>query len=328
MHASLGECLIQFEPTRRPTAYIIERSSGPHDHCLIMADVGRLPLDILSHIVSFTSPKDAARASAVSTHLHAASNSDIAWLNFLPPDLPDILAVLDPHHFPRPSSHKDLYLSLCEPRLVDGGRRLFWLDRLSGKKCYHLSARELAIVWGENHRYWRWVEGPRGDDQAGAWSSSFSEVAELLDVCWLLISAELDAGLLSHQTRYGAYLVLRLDAGSYGLTRVMPTVSVTLGDQVSTNKALLAHPHDEDEHEEGYYDVRIAVDEEEGREEGEAAVLRERRDGWLELELGEFFIEAGDDGAVKMELRETQGGHWKKGLIIHGIEIRPKTANP
>lgn len=108
----------------------------------------------------------------------------------------------------------------------------------------------------------------------------------------------------------------------------MPTVSVTLGDQVSTNKALLVHPDDdEEEHEEGYYDVRIALDEE-GREEGEAAVLRERGGGWLELELGEFFNEAGDDGAVKMELRETQGGHWKKGLIIHGIEIRPKTANP
>lgn len=303
---------------------------GGNDACVIvMADFGRLPPDILSHIVSFTSPKDAAGASATSTHFQAASNSDIAWLNFLPPDLPDIISRLDPHHLPRPSSHKDLYLSLCEPGLVDGGRRLFWLDRLSGKKCYHLSARELAIVWGGDHRYWRWVEGPRGDDQAGAWSSSFSEVAELLGVWWLLISAELDTRLLSHQTRYGAYLVLRLGVDSDGLTWVMPTVSVTLGDQVSTNKALLAHPHDEEEeHEEGYYDVRIAVDEEEGREEGEAAVLRERGYGWLELELGEFFNEAGDDGAVKMELRETQGEHWKKGLIIHGIEIRPKTANP
>lgn len=290
-------------------------------------NIGRLSPDILSLILSFTSPKDAARASATSTHFHAAANSDVAWLNFLPPDLPDIIARLD-LPLPHPSSTKDLYLGLCEPRPVDGGRRLFWLDRLTGKKRYRLSARELAIVWGEDPRYWRWVDGPRGDDRAGTWPPPFSEVAELLDVCWLLISAELDTRLLSRQTRYGAYLLLRLDVDSYGLTWVLPTVSVTLGDQVSTNKALLALHDDEEEHDERYYDVRIAVDEEEGRGEGEAAVLRERGDGWLELELGEFFNEAGDDGAVMMELRETQSGRWKKGLIVHGIEIRPKTANP
>lgn len=107
------------------------------------------------------------------------------------------------------------------------------------------------------------MQGPRGDDQAGTWSSSFSEVAELLDVCWLLIPAELDTRLRSHRARYVAYLVLRLDVDSYGLTRVLPTVSVTLGDQVSPNKALLALLVEE-EHEEGYYDVRIDVDEGQG----------------------------------------------------------------
>lgn len=308
------------------------------EHCLkllvvsLMGNVGRLPPDIISYIVSFTSAKDAARASATSTLFHAASNSDIAWLKFLPPDLPHIISRLDPGHLlPHPSSNKDLYLSLCEPRLIDGGRRLFWLDKLTGKKCYHLSARELVIVWGEDDRYWRWVQDP--GDHAG-WSSYFSEVAELLAVCWLKVSAELDTHLLSPHTRYGAYLVLRLDVDSYGLDWVLPTVSVTLGDQVSTNRALLAHgdidarDDEEDEQLVGYWDVRIAVVEGEGREEGEPrAVLRERGEGWLELELGEFFNGAGEDGAVMMELRETESGHWKKGLIIDGIEIRPKTEN-
>lgn len=33
----------------------------------------------------------------------------------------------------------------------------FSLDKVSGKKCYMLSARDLIIVWGDNPTYWRWT---------------------------------------------------------------------------------------------------------------------------------------------------------------------------
>jgi len=36
----------------------------------------------------------------------------------------------------------------------------FQLDRKSGKKCYMLAARSLAIAWGDDNRYWNWIAMP------------------------------------------------------------------------------------------------------------------------------------------------------------------------
>ena len=49
---------------------------------------------------------------------------------------------------------------------------------------------------------------------------------------------------------------------------------------------------------------------------------RERADGWLEIELGEFSYER-DDELLKMSCKENSCGGFKGGLIVQGIEIRP-----
>ena len=50
---------------------------------------------------------------------------------------------------------------------------------------------------------------------------------------------------------------------------------------------------------------------------------RERVDGWLKTELGEFFSGSGEDhGDLEMSILEVKGGDWKGGLILQGIEIK------
>ena len=57
--------------------------------------------------------------------------------------------------------------------------------------------------------------------------------------------------------------------------------------------------------------------------EGGERFPSEREDGWMEIELGEFFSgEAYEE--VKMSLMEVKGYQLKGGLIIEGIEVRPK----
>ncbi len=51
--------------------------------------------------------------------------------------------------------------------------------------------------------------------------------------------------------------------------------------------------------------------------------LDERKDGWIEIGLGYFYNDQGDE-EVKMCLKEVKGEHLKGGLIVEGIEIRPK----
>uniref|UniRef100_A0A7N2L8A3 Uncharacterized protein n=1 Tax=Quercus lobata TaxID=97700 RepID=A0A7N2L8A3_QUELO len=42
----------------------------------------------------------------------------------------------------------------------------------------------------------------------------------------------------------------------------------------------------------------------------------ERKDGWIEIKLGYFYNDEGDE--------EVKGEHLKGGLIVEGIELRPK----
>ncbi|KAK4725900.1 hypothetical protein R3W88_030817 [Solanum pinnatisectum] len=49
-----------------------------------------------------------------------------------------------------------------------------------------------------------------------------------------------------------------------------------------------------------------------------------RGDGWMEIELGHFNSKEGSDGPVEARLLEMKGSSIKSGLIVEGIEFRPK----
>ncbi|GLT28444.1 hypothetical protein SLA2020_033790 [Shorea laevis] len=181
-----------------------------------LLDFRALPADCHAAIISLTSPLDACRLSLVSPFFNSLTSSDAVW---------------------------DLYLSICDhPVLIEDAKKSFSLHKRSGKKCYMLAARDLAIRWGDTH--WSWNSVP---------DSRFPEVAKLLDVCWFEIKGRI-AYCVSACRRY-------------------------------------------------WYPI-------------------EREDGWLELELGEFFNEGGEDDKLEIRIFHFDG-NWKSGVIIEGIEIRP-----
>ncbi|KAG5531268.1 hypothetical protein RHGRI_026023 [Rhododendron griersonianum] len=260
-----------------------------------------LPEGCISLILSMTSPRDACRSSAISSGFDAAANSDSVWEKFLPSDYRQIISrSVSPVVF---STKKQLYFSLCDsPLLLDGGKLSFALDRESGKKCYTLPAWEVDIAWKDDSRYWKWISLPE---------SRFPEVAQLLFVCWLDIWGRINTAMLSTNTTYAAYLIFKF-ADHYGFESLPVKSSVRFVKEL----------------EEGYqYDmsctvylmlgtVRSRPREQNGR------LPQMRRDGWMEIELGEFYNDGGDEGEVEMRLREVRGG--KGGLIVEGIEVRPK----
>ncbi|KAG8501754.1 hypothetical protein CXB51_004784 [Gossypium anomalum] len=83
-------------------------------------DLSALPLDCITLIISFTSPRDACRLSLVSTALNSATESDAALI-------PSSLSF---------SSKKQLYLSLCEnPLLIEAGRKIHQKERERKKRA-------------------------------------------------------------------------------------------------------------------------------------------------------------------------------------------------
>lgn len=94
-----------------------------------------LPEGCVSTILSLTSPPDACKLSLVSPMFRAAAESDVVWERLLPAGYQEILRTLvNPLVF---SSRKELFLGLCHPNLIDGGRKVGFTPPFSCFSPYH-----------------------------------------------------------------------------------------------------------------------------------------------------------------------------------------------
>ncbi|CAJ1976311.1 unnamed protein product [Sphenostylis stenocarpa] len=274
-------------------------------------------------ILSHTTPVDACRLSLVSNLFRSAAYSDAVWERFLPADYSSIISQCSLSNYP---SKKALYLALSDrPVIFDNGRKSLQLEKKSGKKSLMLSARALGIVWGESEDYWSWTTHPDSSHHQLAdvsafgilmhipdflYNSLFPEVVELEMVCWLEIRGVLNTLTLSPNTQYAAYFVFKtMDVRGFANSPVELAVNF-LGDHGSTKIVCL--------------DPRVQS----SRNNRVAGLQRPniRSDGWLEIEMGEFFNTTLEN-EVEMSVTEAKGGNWKSGLVVEGIELRPKYEN-
>nr|XP_023928908.1 putative F-box protein PP2-B12 [Quercus suber] len=255
-----------------------------------------LPEECMREIVSRLNPKEWCRGCAVSQTFREACESDENWVTFLPPDWFAILSRTSAHlHF---TSLKQLYLHLSDnPFLIDGNSmQSFFLDKMSGKKCYLLSARDLCIIWGDTP-FWSWVSKPESRFLP---KSRFLQVA-VLDLVWRFdIHCKISTSMLSPKTNYATYLVFKLRSRASGFGSRYPlnaSITTTQGGEV--------------------YEQTVCL----------SSLAREprlqRKDGWLEPKMGDLFNEGGKNDELEIRLREIESGRCKSGLVFEGIEIRP-----
>ncbi|TKY61539.1 F-box protein PP2-B15 [Spatholobus suberectus] len=287
------------------------------NHMASRSNIESLPDDCVSKILSHTSPLEACRFSLVSPRLGSCADSDTVWRSFLPSDYKDIISRAVSPFTLNFSSYKQLYHALCHPLLIDQGNKSFKLDKSSGKKSYIISARELSIAWSSDPMMWSWKPIPE---------SRFAEAAELRIVSWLEIEGKIRTRILTPNTTYAAYLIMNVCHRAYGLDSAPSQVAVTIGNKVHRGRAYLGHKDENKRKMETLFYgnrtevLRNAVLQGEG-----IRVPSKREDGWTEIELGEFFSgESESDEEIKMSVREV-GYQLKGGLVLEGIEVRPKT---
>ncbi|KAI3840611.1 hypothetical protein MKX03_004623 [Papaver bracteatum] len=273
-------------------------------------NIERLPEGCISDILSLTTPADACRSSLVSTLFKSAANSDVVWEKFLPGDYQEIISrAFYPFLSVATTTKKELYYRLSDyPLLIDGGSKSFQLEKSSGKKWIMLGAKELAIAWGDNPQHWYWRGYP---------GSRLGKVAQLKWIRWLEIRGKLNTRLLSPKTFYAAYLVLKFKDVVYGFDQpVKAHVELVGGNNEVCSEARHIYLVDNggthsplDPTLEGQY------------------VARKRGDGWMEVEMGHFYNEELEDdecGEVHLSVLETERLGSKYGIIIQGMELRPK----
>ncbi|CAI9768985.1 unnamed protein product [Fraxinus pennsylvanica] len=278
-----------------------------------------LPEGCIANVLSLTSSKDACRLSLVASTFRSAADSDAVWERFLPPDYVDIISrsIDDPDLLlTKYRSKKELYFHLCDnPNIIDSGTKSFSLEKGTGKKCFMLAARDLYILWGDIPQYWAWISLP---------GSRFPEVAELLKVTRFEVRGKINASMLSSGTKYSAYMVFSTKSGFHGFDYQPAEASVGISGHDGQKRTVCL-----DLHSYQYSRVNhrmpprfyiwlhgnVPIDH-------SAEYPKLRADGWMEVELGEFLVEGKQDWDVEISLMK--GGYWKWGLLIQGIEIRPK----
>ncbi|KDP23149.1 hypothetical protein JCGZ_00141 [Jatropha curcas] len=183
------------------------------------------------------------------------------------------------------SSADKLYDQLCNGVFLNQKKKKYWVEKKSNGNCFFLFARALSITWAEDNRFWHWPCHYETSD-------AFVEVAELLNVCWLEIHGKFDTTKLSSIFLYEVAFVIMLKDCAYGW-EVPVNTRITLPNGI--------------------------------KQEHKQNLATKPRGRWIEIPVGEFITSPENVGEIEVSLYEYEGGKWKKGLVVKGIIIRPKT---
>uniref|UniRef100_A0A1J3I971 F-box protein PP2-B13 n=1 Tax=Noccaea caerulescens TaxID=107243 RepID=A0A1J3I971_NOCCA len=282
-----------------------------------------LPEACVANILSLTSPADTFSSSAVSSVFWLAGDSDFVWEKFLPADYKSLISQSTELHRSF-SSKKEIYRCFCDSILIDNARKLFKINKFSGKVSYILSARDISITRSDQASYWSW---------SNVSDSRFSESAELITTERLEINGKIQTGILSPNTKYGAYLIVKVTKSAYGLDLVPAETCVkSKNGQNVKNTAYLCCVDEKKQQLKrllyGNREERMAMTVKAvGAGDGIRREPKGRDNGWMEIELGEFETREGEDDEVSISLTEVKGYQLKGGIVIDGIEVRPNPLN-
>ncbi|XP_059628700.1 F-box protein PP2-B13-like [Cornus florida] len=289
-------------------------------------DINALPENCIANVLSLTSPLETLGLSLVSSTFRSAAKSDPVWERFLPSDYQDIISRAFDSSQPVFTSKKELYRYLSTHHLIiDGGSKSFTLDKRSGKKCFMLAARCLTIIGSDTPMCWTW---------SSLTESRFTEVAELVNERLLEIRGKISTQLLSPDTTYAAYLVYNWTTEAYGFEThpVESWVRLSGSEGELRSFCLSANGRQTRSTRTRTLPGRMVFNGSTTMRRPKVAVAgesndqypKQRGDGWMEMELGKYLNKGGEDGELEICLQEVNGGHMKSGLILQGIEIRPK----
>lgn len=190
------------------------------------------------------------------------------------------------------------------------------MDKKSHANCFMLYARSLSVTWSEDKRFWHWPYLSERFEISSFTNKTcsqtdfnqitiyklnmiycsdgvFVDVAELLNVCWLEVHGKFEASMLSPGVLYEFVFEVMLRDPAYGW-------------EVPVNLRLTLPDGSKQEHKEN--------------------LMEKPRGRWIEIVIGEFMASQDKCGEIECSLYEYQGGKWKKGLLVKGVAIRPKTS--
>lgn len=127
-------------------------------------------------------------------------------------------------------------------------------------------------------------------------------MAELNFVLWLDVKGKINTKILPPKTTYGVYLLFKLAESTSGF-RTRPVKLGVYLDGIDNGKGRIVH-----------------LDPPRNK----PTLSHNREDGWMEIEMREFFNGNGDHRMLICSVFYFKGLNSKRVLIVDGIELRPK----
>ncbi|KAG6599216.1 F-box protein PP2-B15, partial [Cucurbita argyrosperma subsp. sororia] len=254
-----------------------------------ISSIGVLPEDCVSAILSLTTPTDAGKLSLVSSTFRSAAESDVVWSRFLPKNYAEIVAASDISGESPLCSKREAFFRLCSPILIDGGKK---------RAGDHLELRStlLELEIRSSIKIRRSCRAQSIELGGNPWKNKNRTAVS--------------------NTLYGAYLVVKISEKGYGLDLMPAQVCVHWGMRCRAPKALFgcaARNRATSKWSLCFYGNRreraiklFAADLGDNFDSNGIRDLRQRDDGWSEIELGEFFT-GEDDEHLTMSFLETKG---------------------
>ncbi|CAK7340608.1 unnamed protein product [Dovyalis caffra] len=123
--------------------------------------------------------------------------------------------------------------------------------------------------------------------------------------------------MLSPNTNYGAYLIVKLAGRAYGLDTLPSQISLEVGKSKSQGNVYLRC---QEKNKQACSLSRTNRSRSRIHEEERSNYVQEREDGWIEVELGSFYNDDGDAKEVEMCLKEVTGEHLKEAVIFLNLK--------
>ncbi|CAI9093944.1 OLC1v1029560C1 [Oldenlandia corymbosa var. corymbosa] len=265
--------------------------------------LGDLPESCVASVLLYLDPPEICRLAMLNRAFRGASSADFIWESKLPLNYDSVIQrVYDDGGvqengncgFPEDLCKKDIYSRLCRTKSFDGGAKVVWLDKGTGKFCLSISsgAGGLAITGIDDRRYWSRLQTEE---------SRFRSVAYLQQTWWFEVDGDFEFPFTA-----GTYsLFFRLQLGK---------TSKRFGRRVCNTE----HVHGWD-----VKPVRFQLSTSDGQNATSQCYIKEPGK-WTCYHAGDFtVVDPSTPTKVKFSMTQIDCTHTKGGLCVDSVCVYP-----
>uniref|UniRef100_A0A251VAQ2 Putative phloem protein 2-like protein n=1 Tax=Helianthus annuus TaxID=4232 RepID=A0A251VAQ2_HELAN len=241
---------------------------------------------------------------------------ELDWEERLPDDYTKIVKNID-----ESTTQKEIYFLLRKGVYINNSQQWFSISKKS-KQRLMLPARTIlteeksGCYFLSRRKSWLWKALP------GSRLYIFNEAAEACERNHIVIRAQIESQLLSHDTMYACYLVFKLPENASVFEGIVITGfkgHFSLGEATKHYTYLVAPPHTPI--------IKLRPGERAARTRKIKGHPKLRKDGWMEIPVWEFQLDSNFGYSFYIDGYLKSFDKWNfTGLLIQGIEFRPAKA--